>query len=104
MLLQADQEADEGHHDRQAHRDQGAERDGQHDDRHQDADLLAAGSGVTGGEAEALVVLDLDAGVAGDLDSLLSGREVLGADLLGVERHRGERRGAVLAHGRATGS
>ena len=99
----ADQEADERDHDRQAHRDQGAERDGQHDDGDQDADLLAAGGSVTGGEAEALVVLDLDTRVAGDLDGLLSGLEVLRADLLPVEGDGGERRGAVLAHGRAAG-
>ena len=99
---EADEQPDQRDHDRQAHRDQGAERDGQHDDRDQDAELLAAGRSVTGGEAEALVVLDLDARVAGDLDGLLGGREVLGADLLGVERHGGEGGGAVLAHGGTT--
>ena len=98
-----DEEPDERDHDRQAHRDERAERDGQHDDGDQDADLLAAGGSVAGGEAEALVVLHLDARVAGDLDGLLCSLEVLRADLLTVEGDGGERSGAVLAHGRPAG-
>ena len=48
MALMPIEQADQRDHDRQAHRDERAERDGEHDDGDQDADLLAAGSGVAG--------------------------------------------------------
>ena len=87
--------------DRQAHRDQRAERDGEDDDRQQDADHLAVAAGRELRVAEAAVVLDLDARVTDVLDGLLGGVELLDADLLDVEGDGREGGLAVLADRRS---
>ena len=61
IALVPTRDADESDDDGETHRDQRAERDRQHEDGDEEADLLAAWLGVTLGVAEAAVVLHLDA-------------------------------------------
>ena len=96
-----DHDRGQGGEDREAHGDQGAEGDGQDDDRHEDADHLAVAGGLDVGVAQPTVVLDLDTSVAQLLDSGLRCVELLDADLLGVVADRRERGLPVLTEGRS---